>query len=411
MAVATNENLISKNAKDRYVRWTVDLKKAEGRMLAPTFSTQKHVEAEPRSPSPGDYEQAADPAGQAQRRDHASAILTGVWNEGQPDSPSGEAGNPMLNTIPATARLPALPRAHGSIGKSSERNSLGFMTAALQTRSGAGSVKRAKTHKSLSDDSTHDFCSGAWGKPGSPATSVHDGSISVDEYFSAAMGIQDTVALSSTSDLLMGETATTDRDGRKRRAEDGEADFVTDTIGAIAIDLHGNIAAGSSSGGIGMKHKGRIGPAALVGIGTAIIPEDLEDEEQATVAAVTSGTGEHMATTIASAKCAERLFNGTRRGPGGRSIEEPDEHALLESFILNDFMGHPGVRGQPSTSAIGVMAVKKDRTGIYFYFAHNTDSFALASMSSTEREPLCVMSRLGKIRPVAQGGRKVRVKN
>src|SRR5690606_20798749 len=138
-----------------------------------------------------------------------------------------------------------------------------------------------------------------------------------------------------------------------------------------------------------------------------VIPEDPEDEEQASVAAVTSGTGEHMATTIASAKCAERLFNGTRRGPGGRSVEEPDEHALLESFILDDFMGHPGVRSQPSTSAIGVMAVKKDRTGIYFYFAHNTDSFALASMSSTEREPLCVMSRLGKIRPVAQGGRKV----
>jgi taspase (threonine aspartase 1) len=185
-------------------------------------------------------------------------------------------------------------------------------------------------------------------------------------------------------------------------------DFVTDTVGAIAIDLQGNIAAGSSSGGIGMKHKGRTGPAALVGVGTAVVPQDPDDDLATSVAAVTSGTGEHMATCSASGKCAERLYQGTRRGPGGRDIPEDDEHSILESFILDDFMNHPGVRNQPSAGAIGVMAVKKDTTGVYFYFAHNTDSFALASMSSAEREPLCVMSRLGRTGRVAQGGRKVR---
>ena len=116
-----------------------------------------------------------------------------------------------------------------------------------------------------------------------------------------------------------------------------------------------------------------------------------------------------MATCLASGKCAERLFQGTRRGPGGRDINEEDEHTILESFVVDDFMNHPGVRNQPSPGAIGVMAVKKDITGVYFYFAHNTDSFALSSMSSTEREPLCVMSRLGKTGHVAQGGRKVRL--
>jgi taspase (threonine aspartase 1) len=189
-------------------------------------------------------------------------------------------------------------------------------------------------------------------------------------------------------------------------------DIVTDTVGAIAIDLEGNIAAGSSSGGIGMKHRGRIGPAALVGVGTAVIPEDPQDDFATSVAAVTSGTGEHMATCSASGKCAERLFQGTRRGPGGRDIPEDDEHNILESFIVEDFMNHPGVKRQPSAGAIGVMAVKKDHTGVYFYFAHNTDSFALASQSSMEKEPLCVMSRLGKTgRGVAQGGRKVRLVN
>jgi taspase (threonine aspartase 1) len=198
---------------------------------------------------------------------------------------------------------------------------------------------------------------------------------------------------------------------RAQQPQTSEAsiDMVTDTVGAIAIDLQGNIAAGSSSGGIGMKHRGRIGPAALVGVGTAVVPEDPDDDLATSVAAVTSGTGEHMATCLASGKCAERLFQGTRRGPGGRDIAEEDEHTILESFIADDFMRHPGVANQPTVGAIGVMAVKKDRTGVYFYFAHNTDSFALASMSSAEREPLCVMSRLGKTGHVAQGGRKVRL--
>jgi taspase (threonine aspartase 1) len=63
------------------------------------------------------------------------------------------------------------------------------------------------------------------------------------------------------------------RDGvRVPMLPDGE-DLVTDTVGAICVDRWGNVAAGSSSGGIGMKHRGRIGPAALIGIGTWIARE------------------------------------------------------------------------------------------------------------------------------------------
>lgn len=188
-----------------------------------------------------------------------------------------------------------------------------------------------------------------------------------------------------------------------------DRDLITDTVGAIAIDLQGRIAAGSSSGGIGMKHRGRVGPAALVGVGTAVIPVDSEDEDAVSVAAVTSGTGEHMATTMASYKCAERLYHCTRRGAGGVDVREDDEDAVMQSFVTADFMGHPGVRHQPSVGAIGVMAVKKSRRGYYFYFAHNTDSFALASMSSAEKAPVCTMSRTPESNAVIRGGRKIRV--
>jgi len=157
-----------------------------------------------------------------------------------------------------------------------------------------------------------------------------------------------------------------------------------------------------------MKHRGRVGPAALVGIGTAVIPADSQDPEGVSVAAVTSGTGEHMATTMASQKCAERLYHNTKRGLGGADIPASEEEAM-EAFVQTDFMSHPGVKYSHSAGAIGVMAVKKTPYGYFLHFAHNTDSFALASMHSNEKEAKCVMSRLGDFSNVVQGGRKIRI--
>lgn len=190
--------------------------------------------------------------------------------------------------------------------------------------------------------------------------------------------------------------------------DDEATDIISDTVGAIAVDFQGNIAAGSSSGGIGMKHCGRIGPAALVGIGTAVLPADPRDKMGTSVAAVTSGTGEHMATTMASHTCAERLYHNMRLDAGGSPVAEYDEDVLMKTFVLDAFMDHPGVKNQVSGGAIGVMAVKKTCKGVYFYFAHNTDSFALASLSSNEKDPLVVMSRLGSRESVARGGRKIK---
>ncbi|KAK3946359.1 nucleophile aminohydrolase [Diplogelasinospora grovesii] len=417
MAGTPNEYLVSKNAKDRYIRWSEDLRKAEGRPAGTVSPPCKYPEFEPRSPTPSAYEKAAHLASPTQRRDHASAILTGVWNEGQPDSPypggspAAESAPPIAIT-PATARTPhgGLARSPPSSGKAAaDRHALASVSAAFQSRLSSSPPERPRPRKSASDDpgSLSSVSSADKTAPPSPASPT-DGSISFEDLTTADH--YQSIGFDAANDAAEKETSSTEAgDGMEPADEQEDMDLVTDTVGAIAIDMRGNIAAGSSSGGIGMKHRGRIGPAALVGIGTAVVPQHPDDEEGLSVAAVTSGTGEHMATSLASAKCADRLFHGTRQGPGGRSIEEPDEHNVMESFVLDDFMGHPGVKNQTSTGAIGVMAVKKNRNGIYFFFAHNTDSFALASMASHEREPNCVMSRLAEAHPVAQGGRKIRI--
>lgn len=190
---------------------------------------------------------------------------------------------------------------------------------------------------------------------------------------------------------------------------DEHQDLVTDTVGAIAIDIYGNVACGASSGGIGMKHRGRIGPAALVSIGAAVIPPDPQDAEGTAVATVTSGTGEHMGTTMAASTCSERVYQGVRKVSGGAYEQCCDDEAI-NAFIQKDFMGHSSVKQSHSSGAIGLLSVKRTREGVYLYFGHNTDSFALASMHSDESKPVCTMSRSKGDGVIAQGGRAIRMR-
>lgn len=183
-------------------------------------------------------------------------------------------------------------------------------------------------------------------------------------------------------------------------------DHITDTVGAIAIDGWGRIACGASSGGIGMKYRGRVGPAALAGVGTAVVPVDPDDSEQVSVATVTSGTGEHMATTMAAMTCAERLYQSVKKEKGGAYAEVTEDEAI-KSMIENEFMGHASVKNSNSAAAIGILSVKKTRTGIQLFYGHNTDSFALASMTSDDDVPRCTMSRNKGNGQIAQGGRIV----
>jgi taspase (threonine aspartase 1) len=186
-------------------------------------------------------------------------------------------------------------------------------------------------------------------------------------------------------------------------------DHITDTVGVIAIDRWGRIACGASSGGIGMKYRGRVGPAALVGVGAAVVPLDPDDSEETSVATVISGTGEHMATTMAATTCAERLYQSVKKERGGEYAEVTEDEAL-RAMIENEFMGHASVKHSNSAGAIGILGVKKTRHGVSLFYGHNTDSFAMASMSSDDDVPKCTMSRSNGNGQIAQGGRMMSYK-
>lgn len=421
MITFANEYLVSKNSRDRFFRWQEDLLRAEERVQESRGGLQSSSTTMACVPCQYDTASTLDTR-KSFPRDHTAAIMAGTWNEGQPDSPY--AGTPAPDSASMQEALQFQPRSHGSPStptstspRPSTRVSLSPTVLAETRNTGLLPLQAKHSHRRA------DVAVDSQDPPGTvrrkALDSLQHNNVSEGIDYTYRQSNQSGNSLSALDDLQgikrpfheANQLNETDGPVAKRqvRLNTKDEDVITDTIGAIAIDDQGRIAAGSSSGGIGMKHRGRLGPAALVGIGTAVVPCAEEDDDGMTVAAVTSGTGEHMATTMASQRCAERIYQGTRRAPGGGDMQDDDEDAIMESFIAEDFMGHPGVKNCNSQGAIGVMVVKKCRTGYYLYFAHNTDSFALASMGALEKEPRCTMSRLPDSAKIAKGGRKIRI--
>lgn len=76
------------------------------------------------------------------------------------------------------------------------------------------------------------------------------------------------------------------------------------TVGAVALDGHGNLAAGTSTGGLTNKRWGRVGDSALIGAGTYA--------DNGAVAVSATGVGETFIRTAAAFNVAARVrLNGT----------------------------------------------------------------------------------------------------
>jgi beta-aspartyl-peptidase (threonine type) len=96
------------------------------------------------------------------------------------------------------------------------------------------------------------------------------------------------------------------------------------TIGAVAVDLDGNVAAATSTGGITAKRWGRVGDSPLIGAGT------YADDRSAAVSA--TGSGEYFIRAVAAHQLAERIRLG------GESLQ----HALDATLADIDSLGGKG---------------------------------------------------------------------
>jgi beta-aspartyl-peptidase (threonine type) len=95
-----------------------------------------------------------------------------------------------------------------------------------------------------------------------------------------------------------------------------DADVKYGTIGAVAVDQSGHVAAATSTGGLTAKRWGRIGDSPLIGAGT------YADDRSAAISA--TGSGEYFIRAVAAHQVAERIRLG------GSSLQRAIDDTLAD---------------------------------------------------------------------------------
>ncbi|MBE3047456.1 isoaspartyl peptidase/L-asparaginase, partial [Candidatus Bathyarchaeota archaeon] len=125
LEIVPNENMVSKNAGHRFLRWQSDISRTRPSTAQPTRRQQA-----PSAPASGSSKQS----------DHKNALATGVWNEGQPDSPSfkpphGEAARPA-----PTPPGPATTAQSGNTAYRAARNLMATIRGTGGRRAGGSDI-------------------------------------------------------------------------------------------------------------------------------------------------------------------------------------------------------------------------------------------------------------------------------
>lgn len=125
-----------------------------------------------------------------------------------------------------------------------------------------------------------------------------------------------------------------------------QADFKYGTVGAVALDAKGNLAAGTSTGGMTLKRYGRVGDAPIIGAGTFA--------DNASCAVSATGHGEYfMRLTIARDICAQVEY-------GGKSVQ-----AAADDVIHNRLENLGGDGGVIVLGADGSYAMTFNSDGMF----------------------------------------------
>lgn len=118
------------------------------------------------------------------------------------------------------------------------------------------------------------------------------------------------------------------------------------TVGAVALDQHGNLAAATSTGGITNKKYGRVGDSSIIGAGTFA--------ENGNVAVSTTGMGEFFIRKTVAGDVAARM----------RYLKE-DVHTASESVIQGELKEMGGEGGLIAIDHNGDVHFAMNSSGMY----------------------------------------------
>ena len=147
-------------------------------------------------------------------------------------------------------------------------------------------------------------------------------------------------------------------DGNDLFAPSDDVTISHDTVGAVALDRNGNIAAATSTGGTLNKAPGRLGDSSLIGCGC------YADNESA--AASTTGCGEPIMKLVLAKRTADRIAAGNL--PEWSALEAMNYLKQRVNghggIIVLNREGHIGISHNTPRMAWAYKTVKKQETGI-----------------------------------------------
>ncbi|MBN3309228.1 TASP1 aspartase, partial [Amia calva] len=179
---------------------------------------------------------------------------------------------------------------------------------------------------------------------------------------------------------------------KRRQSSENENDSGSlDTVGVIVVDHEGNVAAAVSSGGLAMKHPGRVGQAAHYGCGCWA--ENMGNLNPYSTAVSTSGCGEHLIRTMLARECST-------------AMQSEDAHLALLETMQNKFIGSPFLASEDCVLG-GVIVLRCCRCAVQsdssqdiqallveFLWSHTTESMCVGYMSAQDGKAKTHISRL-----------------
>ncbi|NXH29073.1 TASP1 aspartase, partial [Myiagra hebetior] len=186
---------------------------------------------------------------------------------------------------------------------------------------------------------------------------------------------------------------------KRRQSNEKENDSGTlDTVGAVVVDQEGNVAAAVSSGGLALKHPGRVGQAALYGCGCWA-----------------ENTGAHNPYSTAVSTSGIYYFYKYLMKLLSFSV---DAHQALLETMQNKFIGSPFLANEDGVLG-GVIVLRSCRCSaepessqekptllVEFLWSHTTESMCVGYMSAQDGKAKTHISRLP---PGAVAGQSVAI--
>ncbi|GBM84940.1 Threonine aspartase 1 [Araneus ventricosus] len=163
------------------------------------------------------------------------------------------------------------------------------------------------------------------------------------------------------------------------KSQSFQNDELLDTVGAICVDCFGNVSSAVSSGGLNLKHPGRIGQASIYG--TGFWAQNSLEESKPNVACTVTGAGEYLVKTLFAKECYNKLY------------EKYDCVSALQDVFKEKFLNSPFLRNINYKIA-GVLTLKhyKHDNLCEIDWAHNTRTMILGYGSTKRRKTVSHIS-------------------